>query len=95
MEAVLAFPPQREPALLRSFLLAGVMHAVLIGVMFVGVRMQSYAPETVEVELWEAPPPQPEPQRNAVARGDRLAVRSPRRLERSPDRRHPDQALLS
>jgi len=55
----LAFPLRREPALLPSFLLAAIMHAVLIGVMVVGVRFQSRAPATVEVELWEAPPPQP------------------------------------
>ncbi len=61
MEAVLAFPPQREPAFVRSFLLAAAVHAVLIGVMFLGVRFQSYAPDTVEVELWETQP-QPEPQ---------------------------------
>jgi colicin import membrane protein len=56
----LAFPPQREPALLRSFLLAATMHAVLIGVMFLGVRFQSHPPATVEVELWDtSPAPQP------------------------------------
>jgi len=56
------FPAQREPALLRSFTLAFFVHAVLIGVMFLGVRVQSRAPETVEVELVElAPPPAPEP----------------------------------
>lgn len=57
----LAFPLRREPALLRSFLLALIMHAVLIGIMFVGVRFQSHAPEVVSVELWEAPPPPPPP----------------------------------
>jgi colicin import membrane protein len=55
----LAFPLRREPAMLRSFVLAAAMHAVLIGIMFVGVRFQSRPPTTVEVELWE-PPPQAE-----------------------------------
>jgi colicin import membrane protein len=55
------FPPQREPALLRSFLLAAIMHAVLIGMMFVAVRFQSRPPAVVEVELWEPPPPAPVP----------------------------------
>lgn len=57
----LAFPLRREPAFLRSFLLAAAMHAVLIGIMFVGVRMQSRAPTTVEVELWETPPAEAKP----------------------------------
>lgn len=57
----LAFPPRREPALLRSFLLALAMHAVLVGMMFIGVRFQSRPPATVEVELWEASPPPPAP----------------------------------
>jgi len=57
----LAFPLRREPALLRSFVLAAGMHAVLIAIMFLGVRFQSHAPTTVEVELWDtSPPPQAE-----------------------------------
>ena len=58
----LEFPLRREPAFLRSFILAALMHALLISVMFLGVRFQSRAPDTVEVELWEPPsaPPQPE-----------------------------------
>lgn len=55
----LEFPLRREPAFLRSFVLAALMHALLIGVMFVGVRFQSRAPDVVEVELWEPPPPAP------------------------------------
>lgn len=53
----LAFPLRREPALLRSFVLAAAMHAVLIAIMFLGVRFQSHPPATVEVELWDTPPP--------------------------------------
>jgi len=56
----LAFPPRREPALLSSFVLAAGMHAVLIAIMFLGVRFQSHAPTTVEVELWDTPPPPPQ-----------------------------------
>jgi len=58
----LAFPLLREPAMLRSFVLAAAMHAVLITVMFVGVRFQSHPPATVEVELWDTSPPPPPPQ---------------------------------
>lgn len=62
MAEALAFPLRREPAFLPSFFLAGLMHAVLIGIMFVGVRFQSYTPTTVQVELWEVPAPPPPPQ---------------------------------
>ena len=56
----LAFPLRREPALLRSFMLAAAMHGVLIAVMFLGVRFQSHPPATVEVELWDTSPPPPQ-----------------------------------
>ncbi len=52
---------RREPALARSFLLALAVHAVLLAVMFVGVRWQTSRPDVVTVELWEAPPPPPPP----------------------------------
>lgn len=45
----------RQPGMWRSALLALAMHLVLIGVLFVGVRMQNRAPDVVEVELWEPP----------------------------------------
>jgi colicin import membrane protein len=48
---------RRQPAMLRSFVLAFAIHAALIAVMFLGVRWQIHRPETVTVELWEAPPP--------------------------------------
>ncbi|HUQ25377.1 MAG TPA: energy transducer TonB [Burkholderiales bacterium] len=57
----LAFPLRREPGFLRSFFLAALMHALLVTILLVGVRFQSYVPTTVEVELWEAPPPAPPP----------------------------------
>ncbi len=56
-----SFPQQREPAFVRAFVLAFVVHAILIGVMFLGVRLQSGPPESVTVELWEAPAPPPPP----------------------------------
>jgi colicin import membrane protein len=52
---------RREPALGRSFLLALAVHAVLVAVIFVGVRWQTSRPDVVTVELWEAPPPPPPP----------------------------------
>lgn len=55
------FGQRYEPGYGRSFALALAIHAALIAVMFFGVRMQSYQPETVSVELWEPPPPPPAP----------------------------------
>jgi len=43
----------------RAFMLAFAVHAVLLAVMFFGVRMQNRPGDTVTVELWEAPPPPP------------------------------------
>lgn len=48
---------RRQPALAGSFALAAAVHLVLLGVMFLGVRWQSHRPDSVVVELWEAPPP--------------------------------------
>jgi colicin import membrane protein len=45
-----------QPGYARSFALAFAIHAVLLAVMFLGVRFQSHPPETVTVELWEPPP---------------------------------------
>jgi colicin import membrane protein len=56
-----SFPQRREPAFVRSFALAFAVHAILLGVMFLGVRLQSSPPETITVELWEAPAPPPAP----------------------------------
>ena len=53
----LPFGARREPALLPAFVLAALVHLFLAAVMFLGVRWQSHPPETVVVELWEAPPP--------------------------------------
>lgn len=51
------FRPQH--ALGRAFALAFAVHAVLLAVMFLGVRWQSHPAESVTVELWEPPPPPP------------------------------------
>lgn len=43
----------------RAFMLAFAVHAVLLVVMFIGVRMQNRPGDTVTVELWDPPPPPP------------------------------------
>jgi colicin import membrane protein len=50
---------RREPALGPSVALSAATHAILVAVLFLGVRFQSSPPVTVEVELWEPPPPAP------------------------------------
>jgi colicin import membrane protein len=57
----LDYRSRREPALARSFMLALAVHALLVAVIFLGVRWQSHRPETVTVELWDSAPPPPPP----------------------------------
>jgi colicin import membrane protein len=45
----------------RAFVLAFLVHALLVAVMFIGVKWQNRAGDTVTVELWEPPPPPPPP----------------------------------
>jgi colicin import membrane protein len=45
----------------RAAVLSAIVHACLLAVLFFGVRFQSNPPETVTVELWEAPPQPPPP----------------------------------
>ena len=45
----------RQPGLWRSALLALAVHLVLLGMLVLGVHMQSHSPEVVAVELWEPP----------------------------------------
>lgn len=52
---------QPRPALGRAAALSALVHLALLGVLFVGVRFQSSAPEIVTVELWEPQPPPPPP----------------------------------
>jgi colicin import membrane protein len=57
MSAVLHWGERHDVAYGRSFALAFAIHLVLLAVLFLGVRLQSHAPESVTVELWEPPPP--------------------------------------
>lgn len=51
------FRERPQPGFARAIALAFAVHAVLIAVLFVGVRFQSSAPDAVTVELWEPPAP--------------------------------------
>ena len=55
----LALFQRHEHALGRSFVLSAAVHIGLVLVLFLGVRLQSHAPDTVTVDLVEAPPPTP------------------------------------
>jgi colicin import membrane protein len=50
---------RHEPGMGRSFALSLLTHVVLATVLFLGVRWQSHAPDTVTVDLVDAPPPAP------------------------------------
>jgi colicin import membrane protein len=81
------FRPRRpQPALVRSAILATLVHLVLFGVMFLGVRMQNRPADTVTVELWEPPPPPP-PQPVVEA------PKPPPVAEPEPEVRKPDIAI--
>lgn len=59
---------RREEDLAPALVLAVVVHVLLAVVLTFGVRWQSRAPEVVQVELWQPPPPpaaQPEPPKPA------------------------------
>ncbi|HEY6821273.1 MAG TPA: energy transducer TonB [Burkholderiales bacterium] len=51
------FNEREQPGYSSSFALSFAMHAILLTVLFLGVRWQSHPPQAVSVELWE--PPQP------------------------------------
>jgi colicin import membrane protein len=53
----LGFFPQREHGMGRSFALSAAVHILLAAVLFLGVRWQVHAPDTVTVDLVESPPP--------------------------------------
>src|SRR6185503_1963388 len=61
MSSLAYFRDRPDYGMGRAFVLAFAVHAVLLAVMFIGVRMQNRPGDTVTVELWEPPPPPPAP----------------------------------
>jgi colicin import membrane protein len=51
------FDERERPGYSSSFALSFAMHAILLTVLFLGVRWQSHPPQAVSVELWEPPAP--------------------------------------
>lgn len=59
MSTALALPlfdERAEPGFASSLVLAAAVHALLLAVLFFGVRWQNRPPDTMVVELWSAPP---------------------------------------
>ena len=58
-------PPTQPPApkgRTKAFVLAMLMHGLLVALLFVGIRWKSQEPQSVSAELWTPPPtPQIEP----------------------------------
>jgi colicin import membrane protein len=59
VSALTYFRTRPDYGLGRAFALAFAVHAILLAVMFLGVRWQSHPAESVTVELWDPPPPPP------------------------------------
>jgi colicin import membrane protein len=57
--ATLGFFQRPEHGMGRSFALSALVHVLLASVLVLGVRWQVQSPDTVTVELVEAPPPPP------------------------------------
>jgi colicin import membrane protein len=57
--ATVDFLQRREPGIGRSIVLSALMHLVLVAILVLGVRWQVSAPDTVTVDLVDAPPPPP------------------------------------
>jgi colicin import membrane protein len=55
------FQVRPEYGMGRAFALTLAVHAILLLVMFLGVRWQVHPADSVTVELWEPPPPPPAP----------------------------------
>jgi colicin import membrane protein len=93
--STLALGPFRRPehALGRSFALSAFVHIVLVAMLFLGVRWQSHAPDTVTVDLVEAPaPPAPPPPAPAVQAPKPPPVEKPQPRVEKPQIAIPEKA---
>jgi colicin import membrane protein len=88
MSALTLGHERRQPAVVRSFALAFAIHAALVAVMFLGVRWQIHPPETISVDLVEAPPP-PRP----VEPPKPVEVKPPPKPEPEPEVKKPPEIV--
>ena len=94
------FGEREETGYSGSFALSFAIHAVLVAVMFLGVRWQSHPPQTVSVELWEpqqlaepprpAPKIEPEPPQPAIEKPEIVEKPEPKPQAKKPARPKPD-----
>jgi len=59
MSAAAVFEERVDPGPIASALLAAIVHLLLFAVLVFGVSWQNRPPDSIAVELWEAPPPAP------------------------------------
>lgn len=57
----LPYTPQLDSGAIRSFVFAVIVHSLLFGFLYFGVRWQSQPPDAIEAELWTAVPSAPAP----------------------------------
>jgi colicin import membrane protein len=79
------FQVRPEYGMGRAFALTLAVHAILLLVMFLGVRWQSHPAESVTVELWEPPPPPPAPVVEAPKPPPKVEPPKPEPEVRKPD----------
>jgi colicin import membrane protein len=91
------FEERNEPGGHASAVLAVLVHVILFGVLFLGVRWQSRPPETISVELYVPPPPPPAPVERAVVKPEPVVEPPPPTPPPKPEPRveppKPDIAL--
>ena len=86
----------RQPGLWRSAVLALLVHLLLLGMLVLGVHMQSHAPEVVTVELWEPPTVEEKPVPPKPVEAPRPPPPAPRvepKPEPAPPIKKPDIAV--
>lgn len=86
------FEQRIDPGKLTSFVLAALVHLLLLAILLFGVRWQNRPPESIAVELWEPPPapaqlepapvPKPEPVPEPVVEKPEPVVPKPEIVEK-------------
>jgi len=88
------FEERIDPGKVSSFVLAALVHLLLLAILIFGVSWQNRPPESISVELWEPPPapaqvepapvPKPEPVPEPVVAKPEPVVPKPEIVEKAP-----------